>query len=444
MIVTCPGCAGKYRVRNEAVPQEGARMRCPKCETLFLAKPPVGDDASAPAPAAPAPAAAPAAQRSLQSFQQVAPSQLQQLPTGPQADLPQSGFAQIPAGFVVPGAGWSNQPAAPAMQPPMQPQMQPAPAPYMSAAATPRAQMQAPIPMPNMGGAQPLMAPGPITGLFPSPLSQMGQPPPQRPVQVKGGAAPAQPRDLLEELGLAPSRPAAAPILPDDGFFDAALAGQARPTPQRTPSSAGALDLDGPTNTQGYIPVSLTSQPAGTAVPAPITGGGARPAPVLSTPPSNGGGLVMPASSVSSTGKHKTVSPAPVPAARVDDVPLGKVIGSWALVTAGGAACALGLMFGAWTAGALDLDHELLPVLSGKLGIEPPYAFDGSATPALDAVVQRAQAARARGDYADEVLQWTRVLQRDGTRVLQRDARYGGADEARKQALKALGVAGKS
>jgi predicted Zn finger-like uncharacterized protein len=44
MIVTCPGCSSKYRVRNETVPAEGARMRCPKCETLFLAKPP---DASA-------------------------------------------------------------------------------------------------------------------------------------------------------------------------------------------------------------------------------------------------------------------------------------------------------------------------------------------------------------------------------------------------------------
>ncbi len=44
MIVTCPGCASKYRVANEAVPAEGARMRCPKCETLFLAKPPVGAD----------------------------------------------------------------------------------------------------------------------------------------------------------------------------------------------------------------------------------------------------------------------------------------------------------------------------------------------------------------------------------------------------------------
>jgi predicted Zn finger-like uncharacterized protein len=41
MIVTCPGCASKYRVRNETVPPEGARMRCPKCETLFLAKLPM-------------------------------------------------------------------------------------------------------------------------------------------------------------------------------------------------------------------------------------------------------------------------------------------------------------------------------------------------------------------------------------------------------------------
>ena len=41
MIVTCPGCSSKYRVRNESVPADGARMRCPKCETLFLAKPPV-------------------------------------------------------------------------------------------------------------------------------------------------------------------------------------------------------------------------------------------------------------------------------------------------------------------------------------------------------------------------------------------------------------------
>lgn len=40
MIVTCPGCSSKYRVKNESVPTDGARMKCPKCSTMFLAKPP--------------------------------------------------------------------------------------------------------------------------------------------------------------------------------------------------------------------------------------------------------------------------------------------------------------------------------------------------------------------------------------------------------------------
>lgn len=43
MIVTCPGCASNYRVRNEVVPPTGAQMRCPKCSTMFLAKPPTRD-----------------------------------------------------------------------------------------------------------------------------------------------------------------------------------------------------------------------------------------------------------------------------------------------------------------------------------------------------------------------------------------------------------------
>jgi predicted Zn finger-like uncharacterized protein len=47
VIVTCPGCASKYRVRNEVVPTDGARMRCPKCSTLFLAKPPPASDGPA-------------------------------------------------------------------------------------------------------------------------------------------------------------------------------------------------------------------------------------------------------------------------------------------------------------------------------------------------------------------------------------------------------------
>lgn len=37
MVVTCPGCNANYRVKDEAVPDDGAKMQCPKCNTVFLA-----------------------------------------------------------------------------------------------------------------------------------------------------------------------------------------------------------------------------------------------------------------------------------------------------------------------------------------------------------------------------------------------------------------------
>lgn len=40
MIVTCPNCNAKYRVRDEAVPASGAQLRCPECNTMFLARRP--------------------------------------------------------------------------------------------------------------------------------------------------------------------------------------------------------------------------------------------------------------------------------------------------------------------------------------------------------------------------------------------------------------------
>ncbi|MBI1945925.1 MAG: zinc-ribbon domain-containing protein [Deltaproteobacteria bacterium] len=40
MIVTCPGCSAKYRVRDEAVPDGGAELRCPTCNAQFMALPP--------------------------------------------------------------------------------------------------------------------------------------------------------------------------------------------------------------------------------------------------------------------------------------------------------------------------------------------------------------------------------------------------------------------
>ncbi|MEW5855645.1 MAG: zinc-ribbon domain-containing protein, partial [Myxococcota bacterium] len=39
MIVSCPGCKARYRVRRESLAADGSRMRCPKCTTIFVAKP---------------------------------------------------------------------------------------------------------------------------------------------------------------------------------------------------------------------------------------------------------------------------------------------------------------------------------------------------------------------------------------------------------------------
>lgn len=44
MIVTCPSCTAKYRVRDEVVPNEGAELRCAKCEESFAAFPPKHSD----------------------------------------------------------------------------------------------------------------------------------------------------------------------------------------------------------------------------------------------------------------------------------------------------------------------------------------------------------------------------------------------------------------
>lgn len=44
MIVTCPSCNAKYRVRDDAVPHAGAQLKCPECDTLFLAHRPAHND----------------------------------------------------------------------------------------------------------------------------------------------------------------------------------------------------------------------------------------------------------------------------------------------------------------------------------------------------------------------------------------------------------------
>jgi predicted Zn finger-like uncharacterized protein len=44
VIVTCPKCSAKFRVQDEKVPDDGARLQCATCSTVFLAlKPPKRD-----------------------------------------------------------------------------------------------------------------------------------------------------------------------------------------------------------------------------------------------------------------------------------------------------------------------------------------------------------------------------------------------------------------
>lgn len=48
MIVTCPGCTTKFRVKDEMIPAGGAKMKCPKCSTMFAAR--RSDDPASPIP----------------------------------------------------------------------------------------------------------------------------------------------------------------------------------------------------------------------------------------------------------------------------------------------------------------------------------------------------------------------------------------------------------
>jgi predicted Zn finger-like uncharacterized protein len=56
--VECPGCKAPYQVDERRVPDQGLKMRCPKCATSFVVTKPGAAPAAAAKPAAPKPAAA--------------------------------------------------------------------------------------------------------------------------------------------------------------------------------------------------------------------------------------------------------------------------------------------------------------------------------------------------------------------------------------------------
>lgn len=105
MIVTCTKCQAKFRVPDEKIGPRGAKVRCSKCQTVFLVRP----EASAAAEAAPAAAAGDA--RVELELPRAAPPPLPP-PLPRRADDPFAGFPAPPAPAADPFA--LAQTAAPA------------------------------------------------------------------------------------------------------------------------------------------------------------------------------------------------------------------------------------------------------------------------------------------------------------------------------------------
>jgi predicted Zn finger-like uncharacterized protein len=246
MIVTCPGCASKYRVANEAVPADGARMRCPKCETLFLAKPPVGADVADHVSTAPTAALRP----------------------GPGAGLPGPGGAPSPFGVAgsptSPPTGAFGAPSpfgvAGAAPSPLGNSLPPSPFGVAGAAASPFGSAAA-APLPAQSGLGFGPAPsapstgGPLTAMMrtldasslPSSSSSSSSSLPPRPapagdddpfarINLDARPDPGLHVPTMERMSL-PPRPAPPPVQPRPSSSYVAPATLARPATQRQPAS---------------------------------------------------------------------------------------------------------------------------------------------------------------------------------------------------------------
>ena len=44
MVIICPECSTKFRVKAERIPDAGAKVRCARCKHVFLAQKPIGEE----------------------------------------------------------------------------------------------------------------------------------------------------------------------------------------------------------------------------------------------------------------------------------------------------------------------------------------------------------------------------------------------------------------
>lgn len=367
MIVTCPGCTSKYRVRNEAVPAEGARMRCPKCETLFLAKPPAGGESAAddgpisfvPPTNAFAPTAPTTGQAQISMPPQAFGGQGASMPPHGfnQSLPPQPQFGQsMPPQFGQPPSAFQQQPFG---GPPSQP--------FGQAPQPPAQNFGAPNGFGNGSGFVP-QAPntsGPLTAMM---RTFDPSTPPSSTTQPQGFAMPSIPPQSTGQTGSFNAHPG--PSLDDDPFARINVdprvePGMAAPTIER------------------MRPVTQTRSPSpSTQVP------------------------MAPSSPPSAPSTRLVARPAGPPS-------MAMVAASWLVVVVGAFGAVFGVVFAAWTSEAIDLDASLMPVAERSFGAQPPYSFVGRDDEGLDVLRQQATAKETAGDLPAAAVLWRRVQDRD-------------------------------
>lgn len=249
MIATCNACQTRFRVADDKVGPRGVKVRCSKCQTIFLVLPPPAAPAAPPASAAPAdpfarqgsgPAGAPA--------DPFAPP-----PPAPRADP----FAAASGPSAPLGAPFDPRQSAELPAPPADPFSSPSPqaAPGDPFTSPPPGAAAAPA------GFDPFSAPEPLGLEAPEPRPS---PPPSHP-----GAT-----DLDDLLGAAPARPgSSAPF--DDSFAEGDLGGGA------AAAEGSGLELDLPSRAPAPAP---EPPPGGTGPAEPAPPPVRAPAPARSAP----------------------------------------------------------------------------------------------------------------------------------------------------------------
>jgi predicted Zn finger-like uncharacterized protein len=404
MIVTCPGCASKYRVRNEAVPAEGARMRCPKCETLFLAKPPAGgatDDgggefsampqtnAGAPSLAPQQPSLPPSNTRptAVPGFGAApAPS-----PFGPPSNTRPPGFAAtgtpFPSSSAPPFGASSAPPFGASQAPPFgasqaPPFGAPASAPFGAPASAPfGAASPFGAPAPSPFGAPPQAAPFSPFGAPQAPSPFAGLPPPSVPTAPKtAGPVTA----MMERFD-----PTAPPPMPpmtsagDDPFANLDLNAPAPSLASSLPSSSSSSSLP-----------SSSKSPSSSMSSSEIE----RPRPATQIPRASS----LPAPALAQPGRAQQDS-------------FAGAIGSYVALAAAVVAVVGGMTFAGWTSESLDLDDTLMASFENGLGVRPPRSFTGKDDVPLDELRRAATAKESAGDLASAAVLWRRVRARDAS-----------------------------